>query len=92
MSAPSDTQIANCLRTWARGLLTTEAAVELLIRAHHGRLLRGPWVARDTDGWTWLDPTADGGYLSGGEQRLLDIIMSLATLDRRVNLADAIPG
>lgn len=88
----TDTEIAAGLRAWARGLLTSEAAVELIIRAHGGRLLHGSWVVREPDGWTWLDTTAQGGYLSGGERRLLDVVMSLASDERRVSLSDVVPG
>lgn len=85
------------LRDWARGLLPLEAAVEVLIRAHHGRLLLGPWVKpRDEfgDGW-WLDAACiaeESGCLSGGERRLLAIVASLADMECRVSLNDVIPG
>lgn len=92
MASRSDAEIAAGLRAWARGLLTSEAAVELIIRAHSGRLLRGPWIVQESDGWTWLDITAEGGYLSGGERRLLDVVMSLASNERRVSLSDVVPG
>lgn len=90
-------EIATGLRDWARGLLPLEAAVEVLIRAHHGRLLLGSWVKpRDEfgDGW-WLDAACiddASGCLSGGERRLLAIVASLADMECQVSLNDVIPG
>jgi hypothetical protein len=50
--------IAPELRTWARGCHSTEAAVELLIRARGGRFVEPgqPWLRTDDRGITWLDP------------------------------------
>ncbi|MGH3971868.1 MAG: hypothetical protein ACRDS9_00860 [Pseudonocardiaceae bacterium] len=90
-------EVASGLRAWAKGLLPVEAAVEILIRAHGGRLLRGPWVKpRDQfggDGW-WLDveEVAAAGYLSGGERRLLAVVASLADYRETVSLSDVLPG
>lgn len=86
-------QVAAELRTWARGLYALEAAAELLIRAQSGRFLHGPWIRRDKHG-TWIDPSGvdRAGFLSGGERRLLDIALSLATDNRPVSLNDALPG
>lgn len=88
----SKPEIAAALRRWAQGSLPAEAAVELLIRAWGGRLLNGSWV-RVEPGWAWIDADrADGGYLSGGERRLLDIALSLAARDRAVSLNEVLPG
>jgi hypothetical protein len=49
--------IAADLRDWARGCYSTEAAVELLIRARGGRFVEPgqPWLRTDDRGITWLD-------------------------------------
>jgi hypothetical protein len=63
-SEPSEPQpigredTARDLRSWARGALATEAAVELLIGACHGRLVEPgwPWLPSDR-GRIWFDAT-----------------------------------
>lgn len=83
------------LRDWARGLLPLEAAVGLIITACDGRLLCGPWTVSDDRGGLWFDPdiaAAEKGVLSGGERRVLEVAMSLASSDHPVDLADAICG
>lgn len=82
-------RLAEQLRDWAAGLYGTEAAVELLIRAWHGKLLAGPWI-RNEDGAVWFDPAGidQAGYLSSGERRLLEVAGSLAN-NRPVALGDA---
>lgn len=90
-----DLTTADALRVWARGLLTLEAAVELLADAVGGRLLHGPWVCCDEHGRHWFDPdvaAAEGGYLSGGERRVLAIASSLASPEHPVDLNDAVTG
>lgn len=88
----SKPEITAALRRWAKGSLPDEAAVELLVRAWGGRLLNGSWV-RVEPGAAWIDAdSADGGYLSGGERRLLDIALSLASYDRTVSLNEVLPG
>jgi hypothetical protein len=83
-SEPSEPQpigredTARDLRSWARGALATEAAVELLIGACHGRLVEPgwPWLPSDR-GRIWFDATqiATGtGGLSAGEVRILTVI------------------
>lgn len=83
---------ADGLRAWARGLLPLEAAVELLVCSHGGRLLDGPWIRRD-EGGPWFDAAlVDGGaVLSGGERRVLDIAVSLAG-GPPVSLDDVLTG
>ena len=73
---------AGDLRAWAAGCLATEAAVELLIAACHGRFAEPgwPWLPSDRRG-IWLDATqiADAtGGLSVGEARILSVVESLA--------------
>lgn len=86
---------ARALRSWARGLPALEAAVELLINALDGRLLDGPWIRTDDQGRRWFDPdvaATEGGYLSGGERRVLAVATSLADDGQPVDLGDAITG
>ena len=73
------------LRSWAKGLYPLEAAVEILVRAFGGRFADPgqPWIQPcDQAGWWWLDVTTlvddQIGHLSGGEQRVLRIVASLA--------------
>jgi hypothetical protein len=75
--------IAAELRTWARGCHSTEAAVELLIRARGGRFaeLGQPWLRTDDRGITWLDPEVIGRYshaVSSGERHILALVEALA--------------
>jgi hypothetical protein len=86
------------LRLWAKGLYPLEAAVELLVRTAHGRFASPscPWIQPcDQPGWWWLDHeqiTDDNlAVLSGGEQRILRIVASLAG-GRPVNLYADLPG
>ncbi|WP_210602864.1 hypothetical protein [Brevibacterium oceani] len=86
---------ADALRKWADGSLPSEAAVELIVSALDGRVLDGPWIRTDKRGRTWFDPdvaTAEAGYLSGGERRVLSVASSLVSDDHPVDLGDAIPG
>ena len=73
------------LRAWAKGLYPLEASVELLVGFAGGRFATPghPWIRPGTQpGRWWLDPsriTPDTiGALSGGEQRMLRIVASLA--------------
>ncbi len=86
------------LRSWAKGLYPLEAAVEILVRAFGGRFAAPgqPWIQPcDQPGWWWLDVTMlvddQIGHLSGGEQRVLRIVASLAG-GAPVSLADNLPG
>lgn len=86
------------LRSWAKGLYPLEAAVELLVRAFDGRFARpgNPWIQPcDQPGWWWLDVTRlvddQFGHLSGGEQRMLRIVASLAG-GEPVSLAENVTG
>jgi hypothetical protein len=82
------------LRAWAKGLYPTEAAAELLIRALDGRLLNGPWIEPTGGDMYWFDAdhVDDGGYLSGGEQRILRIAASLASSSYQISLSDQLSG
>lgn len=86
---------AEGLRAWARGMYTLTAAAELLIR-FGPPLLTGPWVEHDPDAaryWFNTETAAEeGGYLSGGERRVLDLAASLASDERPVALGDAVSG
>lgn len=88
------TDRADGLRAWAKGLYPTEAAAELLIRALNGRLLNGSWIHATDRAMYWFDTEQvdDGGYLSGGEQRVLRIAASLADPQYRISLSDELPG
>lgn len=92
----SDTERrAEGLRAWAKGMTTLVGAAELLIRCGPP-LLTGPWVEYD-DGrdryWFNTETAADsGGWLSGGERRVLDIATSLVDDEKPVALGDAIAG
>ena len=86
------------LRSWAKGLYPLEAAVEILLRAFDGRFATpgNPRIQPcDQPGWWWLDVPRlaqdEIGHLSGGEQRLLRIIASLAG-GEPVSLAENVPG
>ena len=95
MTAPR-TAVDDQLRAWARGLYTTEAATELLIRAHRGAFVHPsrPWIFREDD-WCWIDFASIPDHLnalSGGEQRLLRIAASLGSSDPVINLGEEITG
>ena len=82
MAEPSS-EITDQLRQWSRGMYTTEAATELLIRAHRGVFasIERPWV-KPTDHAYWIDFPAVTEHLSaysGGEQRLLRIAASIGS-------------
>ncbi|RJT76893.1 hypothetical protein D6T63_15585 [Arthrobacter cheniae] len=84
------------LRSWAKGTYTTEAATELLIRAHEGRFARPgqPWIGMGSR-WPYVDFEAieeNLGGLSGGERRFLLLVASLGDGGALVDLGDVIPG
>lgn len=90
----TSTTIAEELRSWAHGMLTLEAATELLIRGGYAEEWR-PWIAWDEDrGRHWLDletlPDQVGG-MSGGEQRFLRIAASIGAQESIV-VGDEICG
>jgi hypothetical protein len=62
-SAATSGGITAELRNWARGCHSTEAAVELLIKARGGKFADAgqPWLRTDDRGITWLDPEVIGG-------------------------------
>ena len=82
-SAGNGDGIAVELRDWARGSHSTEAAVELLIRARDGRFVEPcqPWLRTDDRGITWLDPEVIWRYadaVSSGERHILALVEALA--------------
>ena len=95
--AESPTEITDQLRRWARGMYTTEAATELLIRAHNGTFasIERPWI-KPTDHAYWIDFPAITEHLdalSGGEQRLLRIAASIGSDEATpVRLGDVLSG
>jgi hypothetical protein len=83
-TSEANSGIAAELRTWARGCNSTEAAVELLIRARGGRFMEPgqPWLRTDDRGITWLDPGVIGRYsdaVSSGERHILALVEALGT-------------
>lgn len=89
-------ELEDQLRAWAKGMLTYEAATELLIRGFDGRFAgRGkPWVIVE-DGKPWINFESipeHVGALSGGERRYLRIAASLADYATPVSLGDSVPG
>jgi hypothetical protein len=82
------------LRAWAKGLYPCEAAVELTIRYSSGWLAdeRQPWVFRCDNGYYGIDPDklmANSGAFSGGERRMVAVIVSLLDgSDCRMPLSD----
>ena len=93
---------ADDLRAWARGMYTTEAATELLLRAFGGKFAApgNPWVHTSTEPEgpgqvsAWIDFASipeEAGALSGGERRFLMLAASLAE-DVPVVLGDVVPG
>jgi hypothetical protein len=75
--------IAAELRGSARGWHSTEAAVELLIRACGGRFVEPsqPWLRTDDRGITWLDAHVVRQYahaVSSGERQILALVEALA--------------
>ena len=80
---------ADDLRAWARGMYTTEAATELLLKAFGGKFAApgNPWVHTSAEPEVpgqvraWIDFAAipeEVGPLSGGERRFLMLAASLA--------------
>lgn len=93
---------ADDLRAWAKGMYTTEAATELLLRAFGGKFAApgNPWVHTSTGPEgpgqvkAWIDfegIPAEAGPLSGGERRFLLLAASLAE-NVPVVLGDVVSG
>jgi hypothetical protein len=93
----SPIKIADELRRWEHGMYTTEAATELLVRAHRGAFasIERPWVKPGDHGY-WIDfpaITEHVGGMSGGEQRLLRIAASIGSDDAApVRLGEVLGG
>jgi hypothetical protein len=90
---------AEQLRAWAEGTYPTEAAVEMLIRAHAGRFADTscPWIEPTQNparmyrvDWDKLHDHA--GIYSGGEQRFLNVVTSLGSPHHPVDLANSLSG
>jgi energy-coupling factor transporter ATP-binding protein EcfA2 len=85
------------LRAWADGVYPLESAVELLVRFQDGRFTQPgwPWIDQADSAWSTLnarDLTGNAtACLSGGEQRVLAVVASLAG-GGPVDLADAVTG
>src|SRR4029450_9193507 len=82
-TSAADAGIATELRNWARGCHSTEAAVELLIRARSGRFMDPglPWLRTDDRGITSLDAQVIARYshaASSGERHILALVEALA--------------
>lgn len=92
-----DTAHHDRLRAWARGMYTTEAGTELLIRAFGGRFAAPgqPWIHGVNTGRPFVDfseiPDFIGGC-SGGEHRYLLLASSLGGGNIEVDLGDIMPG
>ncbi len=88
------------LRSWAKGMHTTMAATELLIRGFHGRFTgtEQPWIRRRSshDGqfrgaWIDFENLPDHvGPLSSGERAYLLLAASIGSEQVNVNLSDEI--
>ena len=95
--AESPIDMTDQLRRWARGMYTTEAATELLIRAGNSAFAskERPWI-KPGDHSYWIDFPAINEHLdafSGGEQRLLRIIASIGSNESTpVRLGDVVNG
>jgi hypothetical protein len=82
-SAADGGRVAAELRNWARGCHSTEAALELLIRARGGRFVdpSQPWLHTDDRGIVWLDAQVIRQYshaVSSGERNILALVEALA--------------
>src|SRR5215216_2783427 len=71
------------MRPATRSTHSTEAAVELLIRARDGRFVEPgqPWLRTDDRGITWLDAEVMARYshaVSSGERHILTLVEALA--------------
>jgi hypothetical protein len=88
--------LTETLRGWARGMHTTEAGTELLLRFAGGRFARlsQPWVVQEGAAvWVNAQALVDNlGPLSGGERRVLAIVASLLDAAHTVSLGDVLPG
>ena len=86
------------LRAWAKGMYTTEAAVELLIRGFDGRFAAAgnPWIIDNDNGGHWVDfqtVPEQTGALSTGERAYVHIAASIGlggSDGPTVNLSDTI--
>ena len=96
MRATGTDNMARDLRAWARGMYSTEAAVEVLIRAFGGRFAEPCWQWIVVDGdRARLDADLINddtiGSLSGGEKRMLRLVSALVE-PRTIDLGEIASG
>ena len=98
-STPIDrSAVINGLRRWATGVLSDQAAVELLATFLNGRHVRPgvAWVKPCIrPGWYWLDADALADFAAtrtGDEQRVLTLAARLVTGDPWTRRRTAHPG
>ena len=89
--------VAAHLRSWAKGMYTTEAAAELLLRGFNGRFADtgNPWIGSFNHHGHWVDFAAiphNVGALSSGERAYLILAASIGSIEVRANLGDLIAG
>lgn len=88
--------VAPGIRAWARGTFHTEAAAELLLRAHRGRFADPgwPWIVV-SDHLVWVDVDRINkdtiGALSSGEKRVLRMVGALLEA-RMIDIGDVAAG
>ena len=87
-SSPAErSAVLTGLRCWAQGVLSDQAAVELLASCSTGRHIRpgAAWVKPcPRPGWYWLDADALADFAAsrhGDEQRVLGLAARLVTGD-----------
>lgn len=94
MTTDTQSELAQELRDWARGMTTLQAATEMLIRGGYAGEGRR-WIQYDEDTRRhWIDFASIPdliGALSGGERRFLSIATSLAA-DEPIVLGDEVAG
>ena len=76
---------AEALRKGAKGLYASEAAVELLIRSGSGVPEKATWITWRDDETAYIDAEAlwnASGAWSGGEKRLVNIVVALLGFEK----------
>jgi len=90
------------LERWARGAYDLEAAVMMLTRCSlwprlYNELLARNAIGYDDFGNAWIDrdeilPVAQDNGMSGGERRVLWLVVSLLSLGGAPGVGDLVPG